>query len=180
MLGDVIKSNLRVTNVDYDLVVVDAEQFKFEFTSFEYNPVIRIKLPIMNAWKVAFDYQFQEISIFDFKVPWWIPLRRVGAVAFDLSEINMESAFNLRAEDNGSLSPMVKSIDLSLGKTHINIKDDSFTEWFANECLAIGKVLLQNSVNLLGWPLISVSGGPVLSQLLQNYQYDFELESDTF
>ena len=55
-------------------------------------------------------------------------------------------------------------------KQFINCLNGSFN-------INIGKVIFQNSINLVGWPIISVSGGPLVDQLLNNYQYKFTLNN---
>lgn len=55
--------------------------------------------------------------------------------------------------------------------------DNFILDWVINQFINIGKVIFQNSVNLVGWPIISVSGGPLIDQLLNNYQYKFTLNN---
>ena len=39
----------------------------------------------------------------------------------------------------------------------------------------VGKVLIQNSINLIGWPLISISAGPTIDLMLNDFLYAFSI-----
>lgn len=74
----------------------------------------------------------------------------------------------MQASPDGSIQPNIHFIDLKLGKMKISV-DNPIVEWFARQIINTGKVLFENSINLVGWPIISVMGGPVMQQLLTNY-----------
>jgi len=61
----------------------------------------------------------------------------------------------------GAIQPDIAFIDLKLGKAQISV-DNPIVEWYARQVINTGKVLLENSINLVGWPIISVMGGPII------------------
>ena len=87
---------------------------------------------------------------------------------FTITDVGLQTVFSLRANSDGSISPSIHFIDLKLGKMKISV-DNPVVEWFARQVINTGKVLLENSINLVGWPIISVMAGPIIQQLLTNY-----------
>jgi len=71
---------------------------------------------------------------------------------------------------DGSIEPITHFIKIQMGKSDLDVQDE-FWNSILNQIINVGKVLLQNSVNLIGWPVISVSAGPLINLVLNNYQF---------
>lgn len=145
-------------DIDYDQIYIDLQNFEVDFKTYDYSPVIRMSFPFIQDWKVGTKYKHN--------IPFIFP--KEGDVEFEISNIGLSFAFSMTTNDAGTIQPFVHFIHISLGESTLT-SDSKIISWYLNQFINIGKVLIQNSVNLVGWPIISVGARPFIDTLTSNY-----------
>lgn len=77
-------------------------------------------------------------------------------------------ALDLSKGDAGTLNPKVQFINFKLGKTNLDLQEP-LLNWVLNQVINIYKVIFEQLINVIGWPWLSVSSGPVINAILSNY-----------
>ncbi len=90
-------NSLHITNIFYDLIYMDLKMFKFEFTQYEYVPVIWITFPFLEGWRLTADWNF------DWGIPWLMP--QDGKLVFTINDVGLNTAFSMKAEQDGTIQP---------------------------------------------------------------------------
>ena len=57
--------------------------------------------------------------------------------------------------------PKFHMVNLDLGKTELDV-EDPFWNWILNQAFALGKVLFENSFDIIGTTVVSASSGTIL------------------
>lgn len=154
----VSNTTLTVNNIQYDLIMIDAKNLVIDFVIYEYQPVIKIYMPLLKKWHLTADYEWT----------WAFPFPQKAQISFEVDGIMFETAMSLYAP-NGYIDPLVNYIDIKFGKTDLDV-DEPITNWIGNQIIDIAKVIVESGINLFGWPWVSVGAGPILNEVLQKYQ----------
>lgn len=98
-----------------------------------------------------------------------------------VKDVAFKGIINMRKNsdpDSGSMHVLFKQVDLSLGGTQFSFQNtqmaskDLVAELLVNEALKIGKVLLQNSFNMIEWPIVASVMDPMVESMLNNYMME--------
>ena len=132
------------TNIKYDMLTMDLNNMEIDFRNYEYQKVIWVSFPFLESWQLSYDYTFD----------WTIwPYPETGNANITVKDVGLDLAFSLTKDKEGRIKPAIHYINVSLGKILLDM-DDKIVKWFSQQILNIGKVLIQNSINLIGWPMI--------------------------
>ena len=118
------------SNLRADPIVVDLDAFAFNYTHMKktQDPVVYFQIPVVEKWRVYFDYEFW--FIFHFK----------GQMSIEFRELELTCSVNFRATERGQLYPKIEALKINLTKSTL-YHDKKFAEWWYRQFFDVFKHL---------------------------------------
>lgn len=108
-------------------------------------------MPIIEFWEGKANYSFDWAFLFPSN----------GLAQFQVRDLSINFALSISKGSRGLWAPILHNVDVDLGKTKLDV-EDAFWSWLINQIIVLGKVLLENSLNLFGTLVVSASAGTII------------------
>lgn len=168
------KFTIAYRNWEHDPIQLDFTDFKFDLTKMkrDHEPVIFIELPLVDFWKVVFDYDWLSPLYFDDS----------GRVQFEFNQTSALVTLKLDTTEYGHLYPQIHDLKLDYFQTEMTLIGDDMAQvgghikrlyyqaWFK-----VLKSVTQASLNRFGKVIYNKHLPEYFRRLTNGQKHHFEL-----
>jgi len=132
-------------NLKHDPIKLDMQAFRFNFTHMEVDnePVVYMRLPLIENWGYRFNYKYSLFGI-----------GFGGEMEIDAKNIDAVVTFSTLATDTGYLYPQLHDIVVDFGDSKLS-SDGSFMQFWYRQLFNISKYVTMNAMNVFGKAIIN-------------------------
>jgi len=131
-------------NLRYDVFQIDIHKAALNYTAMVIDdaPVVYLSLPVVEHWRVGFDYFFQYM--FDYE----------GRFDFDFRNMFALVTTTLKATSDGHLFPQLHDLKIDISKAEL-FHSDWFAEFMYRQLFDLAKYTVMNAYNTFGADIIN-------------------------
>lgn len=159
--------NLAYWNVKHDPIRFDFSKFRFDFTKMksDYKDVVFIEMPLIEYWKVGFDYEWRQKIFHD-----------SGHVDFTFNNTSAIVALTLAATEKGHFYPQIHDIKMNYTQTDMEVSGFILKRIYYNQWFKILKAVSQAAINRFGKSVYNRQLPEYFRRFSNGQHYKFKLD----